>query len=130
MDPATGTVLAKGASQLATWLKWLRDADEATRERWKQAIAVLQTAVLETQSYVARVGRGEAADRAVEHQLFNRWAAASNAFYSLDGPLAARLQLKAEYWTDPEAWTSEQVREAGISLDHVAQYTRQLLHEA
>ncbi len=122
--------LAKGAAQLTPRLKWLRDADGETRMRWSVAIRELQTAVLETQAYVARIDRGDRVERAVEYQLFNRWAAASNAFCALDGPLASRLQLKAEYWANPEARTSEQVKDAGISLDHVAQYTRQLLLEA
>lgn len=64
-----------------------------------------------------------------EHRLVGLWSTAANSFYTLDGALAARLQLKAEYWTQPELWSSDQVRDAGIALDHVAAYTHQLLHE-
>jgi hypothetical protein len=104
-------------------------ANKETREQWKTAVSRLQKAVLQTKLYVSALDRGEPMNRRTEHRLVALWGDAATEFYDLDGSLASRLQLKAEYWTQPEGWTSQQVRDAGIALDHVAEYTRQLLHE-
>ena len=68
-------------------------------------------------------------NRQVERSLAEAWQRAAGEFYGLDGVLAERLQLKGEYWIQPESWTDQQVLEANISLQHVAEYTRQLLRE-
>jgi hypothetical protein len=78
---------------------------------------------------VAALDRTSPRDRGVEAQLSTLWQQASIAFYGIDGQLAERLQLKAEYWTQPEQWSDQQVADANISLQRVAEYTRQLLHE-
>jgi hypothetical protein len=110
-------------------LRTIVNQSAENKVKWKAAVAQLQQAVLETKAYVASLDRGHAAQLAEEHRLVGLWSTAANSFYTLDGALAARLQLKAEYWTQPELWSSDQVRDAGIALDHVAAYTRQLLHE-
>ena len=113
-------------------LQFLRDlprSRQAKSNQLRTAIASLQHAVLETQSYIAAGNRGEAPKRDAEIELSRVWQRASLEFYRLDGDLANRLQLKAEYWRTPEIWTSQQVVDAGISLDQIAQLTRQLLYE-
>jgi hypothetical protein len=105
------------------------DADAKTRARWRLAVPQLQDAVLETQLYLTSHADGQPADRDAEKQLVRLWRDAATAFYTLDGRLAERLQLKAEYWTEPNAWTRQQIVDAGIALQHVAEHTRQLLHE-
>ena len=86
-------------------------------------------AVLETQVYAASLGRGSRVNRTKEIELVSKWRNAAEGFYTLDGALAERLQLKAEYWTEPESWTDQEVHDAGIALGHVAERTRQLLYE-
>ena len=115
--------------RLAGWLRSLLVADKDTRNRWKGAVRVLQEAVLNTQAYVAQLDRGTPVNRQVERSLAEAWQRAAGEFYGLDGVLAERLQLKGEYWIQPESWTDQQVLEANISLQHVAEYTRQLLRE-
>jgi hypothetical protein len=117
------------ADRLTGWLRSLVAADIETRTRWKGAVRVLQDAVLNTQAYVAQLDRGTPVNRQVERSLAEAWQRAAVEFYGLDGELAERLQLKGEYWIQPESWTDQQVLEANISLQHVAEYTRQLLRE-
>ena len=102
--------------RVTSWLDDLLKADAASRERWKQAVRCLQNAAIKTQAYVAELKRGVYSDRATERELAFAWQQASSAFYGLDGPLAERLQLKGEYWTQPESWTDAQVRDANISF--------------
>lgn len=103
---------------------------ETKREQSKKAVSELQTAVLQTRLYVSSLERGEQPNREVEGRLVSLWGTAANAFHGIDGTLAAKLQLKAEYWTDPQSWSGDEVREAGIALDCVAEFTRQLLYES
>jgi hypothetical protein len=122
--------LVKAAADYATGvLRSVAGQKKETREQWKLAVSKLQEAVLQTRLYVSSLDRGNPIDRAEEQRLVALWSAAAGGFYTLDSTLAERLQLKAEYWTQPESWTSEQVREAGIALQHVAERTRQLLRE-
>ncbi|MBI3695604.1 MAG: hypothetical protein HY238_12295 [Acidobacteria bacterium] len=123
------TLIIALAERLAGWLKSLLDADAETRARWKGAVQLLQEAVLNTQAYVVQLDRGTPVNRQVERGLADAWQRAAGAFYGLDRELAERLQLKGEYWIQPESWTDQQVLEANISLQHVAEYTRQLLRE-
>jgi hypothetical protein len=104
-------------------------ADAQTREAWRAALPKLQEAVLQTQLYWASQADGRLADRQAETRLVAMWSDAATAFYTLNGELAARLQLKAEYWTEPKAWSRQQIVDAGISLQHLAELTRQLLYE-
>jgi hypothetical protein len=124
-------VTLKGiADYAANAIGEIRKANKETRNQWKTAVSELQKAVLQTKVYVSALDCGEPVSRRTEKQLVALWRDAANGFYDLDGTLAERLQLKAEYWTQPQAWTGQQVRDAGIALDHVAEYTRQLLHES
>lgn len=116
------------ADYLTTVLNSFLKRNDTTREESKKAVGELQTAVLETLLYVSSLKKGEQPDRHAETHLVSLWKAAANAFCGIDGALAERLQLKAEYWTDPKSWSSHEVREAGIALDHVAELTRQLLY--
>ncbi len=123
-------VALKGVADYAARIvSGIAKANKETRDQWKTAVSGLQKAVLQTKVYVSALDRGKPISRRTEQRLVALWKDAAIGFYDLDGSLAERLQLKAEYWAQPEAWTSQQVRDAGIALDHVAEYTRQLLRE-
>lgn len=126
IDPAMLKAVADYAARV---IGAVVNADTATRTRWKTAVEQLQDSVLQTQLYVSTLDRAQLPDRTVEERLVGLWRVAATAFYGLDGALAERLQLKAEYWTQPDLWSAQQVRDAGIALEHVAQLTRQLLRE-
>ncbi len=123
------TALRTTAEYASNVLRAIANQNAENKANWKSAVSLLQEAVLETQVYVASLDRGQPAQLSEEHRLIGLWRNAAGSFYVLDGALAERLQLKAEYWTQPESWTSQQVRDAGIALEHVAAYARQLLYE-
>jgi hypothetical protein len=114
---------------LTALIEWLHTQVLITGDRKEAAIKALQTAALQTNVYDASLSRGEARNPAREIELVSLWSSAASGFYRLDPQLAERLQLKAEYWTDPESWTPEQVHSAHISLQQITHLTRQLLHE-
>ena len=124
------TVVLATLDRVASWLSALLDAHKDARRKWRHAVRALQKAVLATQAYAAELERGEARNPRTERHLSSLWGTAAIGFYGLDGALAERLQLKSEFWTRPEVWTGEQIDGAGISLQRVAEYTRQLLRES
>jgi hypothetical protein len=109
--------------------QWLKDQASVRGKRMEDAVRALQTAAIQTNLYEVARRKRDTRDTGREADLASLWSAAATAFYRLDADLAERLQLKAEYWTDPEAWTSEQVRSARIGLQQITELTRQLLRE-
>ena len=110
-------------------LQWLKEQMSAKGHRQEAAIRALQTAVLETNLYETALGRGDQRNLERQRELMGLWGAAAASFYRFDPDLTERLQLKAEYRTDPESWTRENLRGARISLQEITELTRQLLRE-
>ena len=57
------------------------------------------------------------------------WSDAAFAFMGVRGDLVERLQMKAEFWTNPASWTRQQVKDAGISINGMAALLKQFLVE-
>ena len=115
------TLLKTVADYAAAAIGAVIRGDETARLQWKGAVSQLQDAVVQTEMYVTSLDRGQQVDRSREGSLVTLWRTAATQFYGLDGDLAQRLQLKAEYWTRPESWTNQQVRDAGIALQHLSE---------
>jgi hypothetical protein len=46
---------------------------------------------------------------------------------SYDIQLAQRCRLKSEYWTNPDAWSDEDIKDARIKIDQVLESASKLL---
>ena len=55
------------------------------------------------------------------------WTSASVHIRRTDSDLAQRLQKKADYWTNPENWSDEEVVNNGIQIDKIADEGERLL---
>lgn len=116
---------------------WIKDAREhrvRNLERHNAALFALYTAATETQSYVRRQQlssrlqkKPPSRDLKREEKLSNLWRSASVLIREFDHDLAVRCFDKGGYWIDPEAWSDEDIREAGIELNHVVKEARELL---
>jgi hypothetical protein len=100
---------------------------ERKDERDDAAVRSVLIALNTTKTYIARRDRGEAIDRDAEAKLVDLWTAAAVQIRRSDPDLAVRLQQKAEYWTNPENWTEEEVRENRIQIDQIAEEATKLL---
>ncbi len=100
---------------------------ERKQERDDAAVRSVLTAVNTTKRYLARRERGEPIDREAEAELVELWTAASIHIRRTDPDLAIRLQDKADYWTNPENWTVEEIADNGIRIDDIAEEGRRLL---
>ena len=100
---------------------------ERKQERDDAGVRNVLIAVNTTKSYLARRERGEPIDRGAEAELVTLWTTASVNIRQTDPDLAQRLQIKAEYWTNPENWSDEEIVSNGILIEEIAEEGRQLL---
>ena len=100
---------------------------ERKQDRDDAAVRSVLTAVNATKRYLAGRDRGEAINRATEAELVELWTTASVHIRRTDTNLAVRLLLKADYWTNPENWSAEDIDGNRIQIDEIAQEGQRLL---
>lgn len=96
------------------------------RELKDSALRGISIALNETKLYYRDRGRGKKRDMDKEAQLANYWAAAAIPLRHIDEELAMICQYKAEFWTDPDHWSSDEVERIGIKLGDVSAAYRKL----
>ncbi len=116
------SMLTVSIRQIGEWLDRLSER----QERADAAVKAVLLALNETRAYIADWNAGRRS-RDRELLLVRLWTDAAVAIRRRDRDFAQQLQMKAEYWTDPEKWTSADVRRAGISIKSVAGRARTLL---
>lgn len=104
--------------------------NERKQQRDDAAIKSVLTAINSTKRYLASRARGEPVDRETEATLIQFWTEASVHIRRTDADLAYRLQEKAEYWTNPENWSEDEVGENRIQIDEISKEGKRLLLEA
>jgi hypothetical protein len=87
------------------------------------------TSVNTTKRYLAQRERGEPINSEAEAELGTLWATASVLIHRTDPDLALRLQQKAEYWTNPENWSEDEIDHNGIQIEEIAEEGRRLLSD-
>jgi hypothetical protein len=87
-------------------------------------VDALLTALTKTQIYLGARERGEAPNQRREAGLAMAWSKAAGAFRGVAPEVAPLLQLKSEVWARPEEWSRARVREAGITVDAMAELAR------
>ena len=102
---------------------------ERKNERDDAAIGSVLAAVNATKRYLAQRDRGDPIDREVEGKLVELWTSAAVHIRRSDRDLAARLQDKAAYWTNPENWTAQEVSDNRIQIDDIAEEGKRLLRQ-
>lgn len=117
------------ASEALTGIGLWITRSERKRDRDDAAVGSVLTAVNSTKSYLARLDRDEPIDHQAEAQLVALWTAAAVHIRRTDADLADRLQLKAEYWTNPREWQGSEIVSNRIRIDEIAAEGRRLLRE-
>lgn len=116
------SMLTDSIRQIGDWL----DRLAGRQERADAAVKAVLLALNETQAYVADWRTGQRS-RERELILVRLWTDAAVVIRRKDRDFAQQLQMKAEYWTDPEKWTRADVKRAGIHIKSVAGRARALL---
>ncbi len=121
-------IVLKAFQSLGAWLdRFLKGRADRT-ERERQASRELLKALGKTRVYIASLKR-DGAVLAEEAKLVDLWFSAASAFYGIKPELARQLELKGEYWTNPDVWSDTDVREAGIHIDDISEKAREILGE-
>lgn len=121
------------AGGVREWFKDLREGRLGNRARYNAALLALYAAANETQLYVNRQAprwskaRPAARDLEREEKLSRLWREASVLIREFDHDLAERCFDKGGYWTDPEAWSEQEIKAARIELMRVVDEARELL---
>jgi hypothetical protein len=100
---------------------------ERKQERDDAAVRSVLTAVNTTKRYLARRERGDPIDLDAEAELVELWTSAAVHIRRTDPDLAQRLLQKADYWTNPENWSDEDVIANGIRIEEIADEGKHLL---
>ena len=87
------------------------------------------TALNTTKRYIGHLERGEGEDYGIEAELVSLWQEAAIQIRRTDPELAERLQMKADYWTNPRNWSDDAIRANGIEIDRVASDVQRILSD-
>jgi len=123
MNPlATVSSLTGATRTLSSWLELF----QKRHDREDETIKTVLVALNQTMAYITDWERGQR-NRDREHSLVRLWTEAAVAIRRRDPDFAKALQMKAEYWANPENWTADEVRNAGIGIRTVADRARLML---
>lgn len=109
-----------------TEVKELFTKQKAKKVRSYEAIEAVYEAANETTVFL------QECERKVEKpnkDLSKIWMEAAKKVRDVDEELYFRLLGKAEYWSDPTAWTPEKIAKANIALTAIKNDSRQILAE-
>ena len=97
------------------------------RELKDSALRAISNALDETYLYYRDLNNGSSRNNDREALLVKYWSAAAIPMRHFDKNLSLMCDRKSEYWTNPNNYTQEEIKELGIKLKDVRQAYRQLL---
>lgn len=121
----SGAEIVVALGSILSGLSTLSRAREGRRAVRTEAIRRLSAAVTATRSYLRN--QQSHPDHDIEASLTDHWFQAANALDSVDGELAELCRIKGHYWTDPDAWSAEDIAEARIALANMTTQLDRLL---
>ena len=121
-----------GLKAISGWVwsivTWRQNNAEKEDAKADEALASLMKAALETRHYLALVrDNPQLRDMEKEKNLATLWSTAGIDMSHINGELAMRYLMKADYWSDTEGWTAADNDERLIQLDEVLRLGRQAL---
>lgn len=115
---------------LQNLLAWFQKHSGVKGEKKDIALHAMNKALLATKKYLEEKGPEGSTDRAREFALAELWADAATKARHASGELAARLNDKSQYWSEPLKWSREEVLLKRIDLASVQHEVKQLLSRA
>ena len=119
---------------LKQWFDFLRTKHEKGRERYQEALEAVYTALNETRIYLGSLDSKSLLNTAnlsrnkeKEANLSRLWTQASTKMRNVDHQWAIICFEKGGYWANPEAWSDDELKEAGIKIEDVIKEAQELL---
>jgi|SRR5579859_6976475 len=98
------------------------------KSKWKdEALRAISYALDETYLYYRDIEHGRLPNREREAMLVKYWSAAAISLRHFNPTLAEICDVKAEYWVNPDNYTSQDIENLGIGLNSVRQAYRKML---
>jgi len=97
----------------------------AKKEKAFEAVEAVLNAANRTSIFITKRRKGTYKSNV---ELSEIWMNAASKVRDLDGDLYNRLLSNAEYWSNPESWTDEQISEARIGLLDIKRDARGILN--
>jgi hypothetical protein len=121
-----------GLKAIATWIgsigNWKHAHAVEKKAETKAALESLMAAVRETRKYLATLRENPANQNSdIQNSLSQLWAKAGAEMLPINQELAMRYVIKADYWSDPEAWEGKKNDKLLIELDEVFRLGREAL---
>ena len=92
-----------------------------------EALRAISHALDETYLYYRDLEHGHLQNRDKEAMLVKYWSAAAIGLRHFDQRLSRRCVDKAEYWVNPENYSSDDIQQLEIGLDSVRQAYKKML---
>ena len=112
-------IIAEFLKGLKDFLDFRKVAKKEQRELVDNALRAICTALNETEIYYKTYHRTKKRNSDTEDQLSRYWAAAAIPLRHIDRHFSNICEYKSAYWTDPEKWTDQEVRDFKIDLKTV-----------
>ncbi len=113
--------------QLTSLLGHIATLGKDRRELKDLALKAVSTALNETTIYYRDLGKSTNRNLEREAMLVKYWSAAAIPLRHFDQSLAEICEHKAEYWLNPDSYSSQEIEELGIRLDSVRDAYRRIL---
>ena len=112
---------------LQNLLAWFQKHKGVKNEQKDLALHAMNKALVATKRYLEEKGAEGPTDRSREFGLAELWADAATKARHASGDLAAKLNDKSQYWSEPLKWSREEVLLKRIDLESLQHEARQLL---
>lgn len=115
---AGSNALVQVSREVRAWWEFLRNRVRAKDADLEAGLRALLEAALATKECLGEHRSGAPGIQA-QRELRQLWNEASLRLRTSAPDLAARCQMKAGYWTEPERWTPAQVDYSRIGIDRI-----------
>ena len=112
------------SQEIRAWLDTYKSKSKEKKAETKKAIEALSIAVLETKSYIQNGFKERILEK--ESEIRDYWNQAHIELRSINSELAMRCFSKAEYWTEPNKWDSNKIKQYNITLTSMSQSLKEI----
>lgn len=118
--------MTKGLTEL---LKYFRDERHYASEKRTKALVAISNALQKTKQYIVlRNDHLKPRNIEKEHELSDLWSQASIFAREFSPEFAKRLQVKGNYWLNPDEWEFDEIYDSGIHIDRIDMEVQDLLN--
>jgi len=105
----------------------MKQHNKINDKKYQKALMAIYEATTKTKNYIASLETRQNHAKKKERELSELWINAGVTLRTIDSDLAQRCIIKADYWSNPNQWTDEQIKNSRITLDEIIIESRDLI---